>query len=341
MTAHRFQRGDVRLQISEIGAVRGALIVKFLQRCRDRLQVAFNLERSGFDVVPRQGAVPRAFTDFTGVDERGQRDVRRHAAVLRAFAGDPVIFPDGHVELTELGLAPENRVVERVRILHRAFAVGLLTDDERTAVVLDRTCKNFRRRRAESIHQNDQRTAVVNRRIGVVVHLDSAGGIAQLNHRATIDEQPRQRLGLGKISAAVGAQIHDEHFGAVLAQLADQSLHVAGGAAIVLRAGPARIVILIETRHRDDADFDVAAVARDGAHGFVRSLRLERYPIAGEFNDLLRGARRRARRQQLQAHERAARPAYLLHDVVETPADHVQEFARLAFADRRDAIVGR
>ncbi len=70
------------------------------------------------------------------------------------------------------------------------------------------------------------------------------------------------------------------------------------------------------------------------------SLRLERYPIAGEFDHLLRGTRRGAGRQQLQAHERAARPAYLLHHIVETPADHVQELARLALADRRDAIVG-
>ena len=128
--------------------------------------------------------------------------------------------------------------------------------------------------------------------------------------------------------------------GAVLAQLADQPLHVARGAAEILRAGAARVVVLIETRHGDDADLHVAAVAGHGAHRLVRGLRLERDAVARELDHLLRRSRRRAGRQQLQAHDGAARAADLLHHIVEAPADHVDELAGLAFADRGDAVVG-
>src|SRR6202011_3596380 len=144
----------------------------------------------------------------------------------------------------------------------------------------------------------------------------------------------------GQIAAAVGAQIHDHHIGAVFFQFADQALHVAGGAAIVFRPGAAGVVVLIEARHRDDADLYVMAVTLQDPYRLVRGLSLERHAVAREFHHLLRRTGSRARRQQLQAYQRAAGPANLLHDVVQAPTDHVGQFSGLAFADRRDAIVG-
>ena len=54
----------------------------------------------------------------------------------------------------------------------------------------------------------------------------------------------------------------------------------------------------------------------------------------------LRRAGRRAGGQDLQAHGRADLAADDLHHVVETPADHVDRLAALAFADREDAVIG-
>ena len=123
-------------------------------------------------------------------------------------------------------------------------------------------------------------------------------------------------------------------------RLANQALHVARGAAIVLRTGAAGIVILIKTRHGDDADLDFTAIAHDGAHRLVRRLRIQRDAVAGEVHHLLRRSRRGSRRQQLQPHQRATRTADLLHDIVQAPADHVGQFAALALADGGDAVVG-
>ena len=144
----------------------------------------------------------------------------------------------------------------------------------------------------------------------------------------------------GQVAAAVRAQVHDEGLGAVLAQLADEALHVARRAAVVLRPGAARIVVLIEARHGDDADLHLAPIARHGAHRLVRGLRLERDPVARELDHFLRRARRRA--APAASCRRTTVPpgaADFLHHVVEAPADHVDELAALALADRGDAIV--
>ena len=329
------------MQIAEIRAVGGALIVQFLQCRRSGFRSPSDLEGRRVDVIPGQRAVARALADFVGIDERGQHDVRRDAAILRALAGDAIVLADGDVELTQLGLAAENRVVERMRILHRALAVGLLTDDERAAVVLNRAGENLRGRGAEAVHEHDHGAAVENRRIRIIVHFDAAGRVAQLHDRPAVDEQAGQRLGLGQVAAAIGAQIHDEHFGAVLAQLADQALHVAGGAAVILGAGAARVVILVEARHGDDADLDFArrcaprcacALCEACASSDTR-LRVNSTTFCAEPG-------RRAGGQQLQAHDGAARTADLLHHIIQAPADHIDELAGLAFADGGDAVVG-
>ncbi len=54
---------------------------------------------------------------------------------------------------------------------------------------------------------------------------------------------------------------------------------------------------------------------------------------------MLLSARERVRGQNLQAHGGAARSPDQLHNVVELPADDVDQLAVLTLANRRDAVV--
>ncbi len=85
--------------------------------------------------------------------------------------------------------------------------------------------------------------------------------------------------------------------------------------------------------------FSVLPLRRDVPHFLVRGLVLQRHLVAHELQRLRRRARRGAGREDLQAHRRAGLAADQLHDVVETPADHVGVWAVVALADRDDAIV--
>ena len=123
-------------------------------------------------------------------------------------------------------------------------------------------------------------------------------------------------------------------------ELVDQAAHVARGAAVVLVAGRAGVEVLVEARHGDHADAQLLVAALDLAQFLLRGLRLERDLVARQHDDALLRAGRRAARQDLQPHDRAARAADQLHDVVEAPADHVDELAVLALADGDDAVVG-
>ena len=55
-------------------------------------------------------------------------------------------------------------------------------------------------------------------------------------------------------TAGIAAQVHDQRIDALGTQFLDQPAHVARGAAVVLLAGGAGIVVLIKTRYIDDAD---------------------------------------------------------------------------------------
>ena len=121
-------------------------------------------------------------------------------------------------------------------------------------IVLHRGGKDFRSRGTGAINQHREWSAVGNARLRVVEYFDAAIGVFQLHHWAVIDEQATERGGFRQIAAAVTAQIeHQRIHGALRLQLADQAANVASGSAIVGITGAASVVVLVKTRHRNDA----------------------------------------------------------------------------------------
>jgi len=59
-------------------------------------------------------------------------------------AGDPIVLAMVTSAAPIPAYAPKIRVVERMRILHRALAIGLLADDEAASVVRMAPAKNLR-----------------------------------------------------------------------------------------------------------------------------------------------------------------------------------------------------
>ena len=166
-------------------------VVSLLER-RDRLaELRLPAEVDRADAIPGQGAFARALADFLGADGGRHRDVRLHAAMLRALARHAVVLADRDRELTEARIRAERIAIERIEVLHRALAVGLLTDDDAATVVLNRGREDLRSRRAEAIDQHDQRAVPGDVRLRIVEHFDAAAGLAQLHDRAVRDEQTR------------------------------------------------------------------------------------------------------------------------------------------------------
>ena len=122
-------------------------------------------------------------------------------------------------------------------------------------------------------------------------------------------------------------------------ELIQQLAHIARGAAVILLAGGSRFEVLIKARHVDDADGELAVASLDLAHFLARSLGFERHFVARQEKMLLGRARRCASGQDLQMHDGVDLAADQLHDVIQSPADHVGDFAALAFANADDAVV--
>ena len=299
-----------------------------MQRRRPAASAGSRREARGIDAVPGQRALARALADVVGVEQRGQGDVRLDAAVLRAVAGHAVILADRDGQLPESGIRAERVAVERVEVLHRALAVGLLADDEAALVVLDRAREDLRGGGARAIDEHDQRAFPRDARLRIVEHLDAAAGLAQLHDRPALDEQADQARRFRQVAAAVVAQVDDQRLDALRPQFVDQAAHVAGRAAEIRVALHARLEVLVEARHRDDADLHVLVAALMPVTSFFAacdsSVIFERFSeswFSGEPG-------RRASRQDLQPHHGVHRPADQLHDVVEPPADDVGQRPR-------------
>ena len=205
---------------------------------------------------------------------------------------------------------------------------------------MNRSGKDFGRARAVAIDEHGERT-LVNRRIArVVENLHVTAGLTQLHDRSVIDEQTAELGCLGEVAAAVLPQIHDDAVDAFLLELADETGDVARRARIVLVAATARREVLIKARDRNDADLVGSILERDVEHFALRGLFLELDLVARQIDDLLRRARCRAARKNLQMDHRAARSANLLYDFVEAPADDVDQLALRTLADRGDAVLG-
>ena len=317
------------------------LLVQALQLGDHRRERAFAAELRGTDAVPRQRGVARALADFLRVDGGGQAYVRLHAAVLCAVARDAVVHADRDRELAVARVLPDGVAVERVEVLHRALAVGLLADHHAAAVVLHGRREDLGRRRAEAVDQDGERAVVRRRLCFRLEHLDAAAGLAQLHDRPALDEQVHEADRLAQVAAAVLAQVEHEAVDAAFGlELVEQLADVARGAAELLLAGGARVVVLVEGRHRDDADAQLAVAALDRAQLLLGGLGFERDLGARQRHHSFLGVGRGLARLDQQPYERAVRAADEGDDVVEAPANHVHHLARLALADRDDAVGG-
>ena len=229
----RFSETDFSLRIFSIDAISATAYWKFgsvamrvsCSRCSSGSSGgirAFAAEVGRTDAVPGQRTVARAFADFVGADRGGQGEVGLHAAVLRAVAGDAVVHADRDRELAIARILAERIAIERVEVLHRALAVGLLADHEAAAVVLHRGRKDLRRRGAEAVDEDRERAVVGNALVLGLEHLDAAAGFAQLHDRALRHEQVHEADGLGEVAAAVFAQVeHDAVDAAVFLEFVD------------------------------------------------------------------------------------------------------------------------
>ena len=332
----RVERGDQPLVVGIARRVRAQILGESLHRTGERRRGA---ERHRGDAIPGQWKIKGALADVLGADARRQADVRLDAAQLGALAGDPVELADRHGQLP-LGRLPRP-AIERNEILHRALAEGGLPEHHAAVVILYRRREDFRGRRAGAVHQHRQRAAIGDARLRILQHLDAAVGGLELHHRAMVDEQAAERGGFRQVAAAVATQVeHQCVERALCLQLADQPPYVARGGAVVGVAGAARVVVLVKTRHGDDADPQHAIADAHLARFLLGRLVLQRDLAAGQCDHLLVGARSGATRQDLQAHLRIALAADQLHDVIEAPADHVGKRAFTALADRHDPVVG-
>ena len=113
--------------------------------------------------------------------------------------------------------------LERIQVLHRAFAVrGNVADDERAAVILQRGGGDLGGGRAETVDHHDERAVVKHGRIRVGVHGDLAVGIARQHDRAVLDEQAGEFDGFFQRAAGIVPQIQDDAGHFFLLQFFDQ-----------------------------------------------------------------------------------------------------------------------
>src|SRR5210317_682092 len=141
------------------------------------------------------------------------------------------------------------------------------------------------------------------------------------------------------MATTVAAKFHDETIHTFFLELGDQLPNIAGGTGVVLLAGNHCLVIHIETRHLNDADSPVAAIAIDRDCLLLRSLRLEFNFVPGQIQREFLGTRRGARWKNLQPHTAAAGTADEFDHVVESPADDIDDFGFRSLAYTDDAII--
>ncbi len=142
----------------------------------------------------------------------------------------------------------------------------------------------------------------------------------------------------GQRAAALVAEIDDHAVDLVLLELAEQTLDIARRALVVGVAATARVEILIERRQRDHADMARVIAGLDLDHRFLRGLLFDADLLARQRERLVLAVGAGVGGQDFQAHDRILRAADLFHDIVEAPADHVDDRAVLALADADDAI---
>src|SRR5690606_9042387 len=261
-------------------------------------------ETSGGNGVPWQGAGTNTFANELGIDSRGQGNVRIDAAMLGTFSGYTIVLADRQRELSKtflvFGLA--HVLIERVKILHRALAKGLLPDDDAARIVLYCSGENLRRRSAVAVYQHCKGTVVGDacHGIGIVQPANSTIRTAELHYRPVVDEEPGERSSFSEVPTAVIAQIDDQAVYALFFQLLDQLFHVLGRACVVLVAVTQSAKVAVKARRGYDADRPVTPVAGNGNDIALGCLLFQLYLVPDQADGVLWSSRQRVSGKNLQ-----------------------------------------
>ena len=250
--------------------------------------------------------------------------------MLGALPGDPVELGLGELQVS---------LTNRNQGLHRPFAEGLPAQHQSPAVVLNGSGEDLRSRGAEAVHQDRQRAAIDNARVRVRVNADEPPAVADLHHRASIDEQAHELDGFLERPATVVPKIDDQPADLCLLQLRDQPFHVTGGALVVGIPGSKRGEVHVERRQPDDADLLPARPVLDLHDPAAGLLILEIHLVANDPDDpsFLRGA---DLGNDLETNRGLLGSANQGHHLVQAHAQDVHHLPFLALSDPDDTIPG-
>src|SRR5690606_9964680 len=272
--------------------------------------------------------------ELAGVDHHREGDVRHHALVLGAAAVRQEELGDGQLDLAVALALVAGPAVQVDQVLHRALAEGGLAAHQAAAVVPARAGPDLRRRGRAAVGQHGKRAVPGHAGVAVALDVDPAAGLADLHHRALVDEQAGELDRLVERTAAVAAQVHHHAVHALAAELLEQPGHVAGGRGVVVAVLPPAFEVLVERRQLDHADAALGhiVVGRPLEHLGLGGLFLEPDLRAGEGDAVGLCVHAHGRGDHVQAHIGALRPLDLLDHVVDAPADHVLHRPALALA---------
>ena len=191
---------------------------------------------------------------------------------------------------------------------------------------------------AELADDHDQRAVPIDVRIGIGVGGHPAVGVLDLDHRPVVDEEAGEVDGLGQRAAAVGAEVHDHGLDALLLEVLQDAVHVAGGA---LEIGPALAGgghVHVEAGQIDHADLVGLAVGVPArVEDLAPGLAVFQFDGRPGDPDLVRLGI--LERRELQADDRAGLAANHLDHVSELHVHDVDQFAAFALAHADDLVV--
>src|SRR5690606_25700959 len=210
------------------------------------------------------------------------------------------------------------------------------------AVVLDGAGEDLRGRGRAPVDQHRQRTVPGHPGVLVTLHADAATRLADLHHRAVVDEQAGELDRLVQRAAPVVAQVQHHPVDALPVEFAQQAGDVAGRRGVVVAAHPATLEVLVEARQLDDADPAIghAVAAFDVVDLGLGGLVLDPDLVAGDRHPHRLAVQPGLGGHYVQPHQRALGTADLLDHVVQAPADHVLDLAVAALANADDAVAG-
>ena len=157
---------------------------------------------------------------------------------------------------------------------------------------------------------------------------------------SVIDEQSGQCGCFRQVSATIVTQVDNQPVNALVFQFADQTLNVLGRTGVILVAGAQCAVIPIKARYLDDTDLPVTTVPGYRYNLALGCLLLELHLVAGKAKNFLFAARQFSGWHDLQSYNGVGFATYELHDIIESPADHVDQLAIFTLCDGCDLVLG-